>query len=204
MRTQRFNLVEIVIALGIVAIGVTAVMGFLPMGLNASRDAIADNYAADSGDQLLHYLSSTIQEDWSQLANIHTQPPDVATGSGDLTTDWTVITGTNIYTRDYPTSDGDKTVYRILQQTDVIDGTDDDGDGLIDNGTPTTVVDFDAMVRIWKTPTSAWEYNGSTFAPVTDTGYAKRALLNLEISWPAVVNFGARRKTYYALEVNKP
>ena len=200
MRAQRFNLVEIVIALGIVAIGVTAVMGFLPMGLNASRDAIADNYAADSGDQLLHYLSSTIQEDWSQLANIHTQPPDVKDGSGNLTTDWTVIPGTNIYTRDY----GGKTVYRILQQTDVIAGTDDDGDGLIDNGTPTTVVDFDAMVRIWKTPTSAWEYNGSTFAPETDTEYKKRALLNLEMSWPATVNFGARRKTYYAIEINKP
>ena len=187
MRAQRFNLVEIVIALGIVAIGVTAVMGFLPMGLNASRDAIADNYAADSGDQLLHYLSSTIQEDWSQLDNFGSTPPNVAAGSGDLTT-WTVITGTNIYTKDYV----GKTVYRILQQTDDIDGI------------GTTVVDFDAMVRIWKTPTKAWEYNGSDFVDTEDSTYAKRALLNLEISWPAVVNFGARRKTYYALEVNKP
>lgn len=187
MRTQRFNLVEIVIALGIVAIGVTAVMGFLPMGLNASRDAIADNYAADSSDQLLHYLSSTIQEDWSQLDNFGSTPPNVAAGSGDLTT-WTVITGTNIYTKDYV----GKTVYRILQQTDDIDGI------------GTTVVDFDAMVRIWKTTTKAWEYNGSDFVDTEDSTYAKRALLNLEISWPAVVNFGARRKTYYALEVNKP
>ncbi len=187
MRAQRFNLVEIVIALGIVAIGVTAVMGFLPMGLNASRDAIADNYAADSGDQLLHYLSSTIQEDWSQLDNFDSAPPNVATGSGNLST-WTVIPGTNIYTKDY----GGKTVYRILQQTDDIAGV------------GTTVVDFDAMVRIWKTPTAAWEYDGSAWVATTDSAYAKRALLNLEITWPAAVNFGARRKTYYAIEINKP
>ena len=189
MRAQRFNLVEIVIALGIVAIGVTAVMGFLPMGLNASRDAIADNYAADSGDQLLHYLSSTIQEDWSQLDNFDSAPPNVAAGSGDLST-WTVIPGTNIYTKDY----GGKTVYRILQQTDDIAGV------------GTTVVDFDAMVRIWKTTTAAWEYDvvNTVWVTTTDSGYAKRALLNLEMSWPAAVNFGARRKTYYALEVNKP
>lgn len=187
MRAQRFNLVEIVIALGIVAIGVTAVMGFLPMGLNASRDAIADNYAADSGDQLLHYLSSTIQEDWSQLDNFDSAPPNVAAGSGDLST-WTVIPGTNIYTKVY----GGKTVYRILQQTDDIAGV------------GTTVVDFDAMVRIWKTKTYAWEYNGSAWEGTEDEFYAKRALLNLEMSWPAAVNFGARRKTYYAIEINKP
>lgn len=189
MRAQRFNLVEVVIALGIVAIGVTAVMGFLPMGLNASRDAIADNYAADSGDQLLHYLSSTIQEDWSQLDNFDSAPPNVAAGSGDLST-WTVIPGTNIYTKDY----GGKTAYRILQQTDDIAGV------------GTTVVDFDAMVRIWKTPTAAWEYDvaNTVWVTTTDSDYDKRALLNLEMSWPAAVNFSARRKTYYALEVNKP
>jgi type II secretory pathway pseudopilin PulG len=187
MRTQRFNLVEIVIALGIVAIGVTAVMGFLPMGLNASRDAIADNYAADSGDQLLHYLSSTIQEDWSQLDDFDSVPPNVAAGSGDLST-WTVIPGTNIYTKVYAS----KTVYRILQQTDDIAGV------------GTTVVDFDAMVRIWKTATAASEYKGGVWVTTTDSDYGKRALLNLEITWPAAVNFGARRKTYYALEVNKP
>ena len=128
MRTQRFNLVEIVIALGIVAIGVTAVMGFLPVGLNASRDAIADNYAADSSEQLLHYLASNIQEDWSRLDEFNSVPPNVATGSGDLST-WTVIPDTNIYTKDY----GGKPVYRILQQTDDIAGV------------GTTVVDFDAM-----------------------------------------------------------
>jgi len=185
MRAQRFNLVEIVIALGIVAIGVTAVMGFLPVGLNASRDAIADNYAADSSEQLLHYLSSNIQEDWSQLDLFDSVPPNVAAGSGDLST-WTVIPDTNIYEKNFI----GKTVYRILQQTD----------GIV----ATTVVDFDAMVRIWKTPTAAWEYDGSAWVTTTDSDYDKRALLNLEMSWPAAVNFGARRKTYYAIEVAKP
>ena len=187
MRAQRFNLVEIVIALGIVAIGVTAVMGFLPVGLNASRDAIADNYAADSSEQLLHYLASNIQEDWSRLDEFDSVPPNVATGSGDLST-WTVIPDTNIYEKDFI----GKKVYRILQQTDDIAGV------------GTTVVDFDAMVRIWKTPTTAWEYTSSTWVPTTDSDYDKRALLNLEMSWPAAVNFGARRKTYYAIEVTKP
>jgi len=85
-------------------------------------------------------------------------------------------------------------VYRILQQTDDIAGV------------GTTVVDFDAMVRIWKTPTAAWEYDvvNAVWLPTTDSAYGKRALLNLEMSWPAAVNFSARRKTYYALEVNKP
>ena len=199
MRAQRFNLVEIVIALGIVAIGVTAVMGFLPMGLNASRDAIADNYAADSSDQLLHYLSSTFQGEWNELGNIHTQPADISDVDMDLTVPesahtWQHITGTNMYKillEPCPSCPLER-AYRILQQTDDIAGV------------GTTIVDFDAMVRIWKTPTAAWEYDGSAWVTTIDSNYDKRALLNIEMSWPATVNFGARRKAYYALEVNKP
>lgn len=51
-----FNMIEILLALTVIAIGMTSVLGLFPVGLNASRNAIAQNCSADVADQIITYL----------------------------------------------------------------------------------------------------------------------------------------------------
>jgi type II secretory pathway pseudopilin PulG len=194
-RRHPFSLIEIVIALGVMSIGIVAIMGVIPMGLNASRDAIADNYSADSANQLLHYLSQSVRSDWTTRINaLPDEPPNISTAAGPYNVaPWTLMTGTGNMYEDGTVYTGD--VYRIVQKTDRPAPYSD------------TIVDFDAIVRVWKTPTIGWEYDpaGPPYWPeAKDDTYNKRALLNLEISWPSAIPFNGRRKSYYAIEVSKP
>ena len=47
-------MVEILLALGVVAIGICSVMVLFPVGANAGRDASMETYAADLAEQTLH------------------------------------------------------------------------------------------------------------------------------------------------------
>ena len=51
-----FNMVEILLALTVIAIGMTSVLGLFPVGLNASREAIAQSCSADVADQMVTYI----------------------------------------------------------------------------------------------------------------------------------------------------
>ena len=51
-----FNMVEILLALTVIAIGMTSVLGLFPVGLNASREAIAQSCSADVADQMVTYM----------------------------------------------------------------------------------------------------------------------------------------------------
>ena len=52
----RFNLIEIILAMGVVAIGMTAVMALLPPALNANRDAAGDVVAAEIASKMIAYI----------------------------------------------------------------------------------------------------------------------------------------------------
>ena len=52
----RFNLIEIILAMGVVAIGMTAVMALLPPALNANRDATGDAVAVEAASQMIAYI----------------------------------------------------------------------------------------------------------------------------------------------------
>lgn len=73
--TPAFSLIEIVVALAVISIGLIAVVGLIPQGLQASRDA-ADNTIAAT---LLHDELNEIRE--GALVN---WPPTLLGGSGDL------------------------------------------------------------------------------------------------------------------------
>ncbi len=51
-----FNMIEVLLALAVIAIGMTSILGLFPVGLNASRDAIAQNCSADIADQMITYI----------------------------------------------------------------------------------------------------------------------------------------------------
>ena len=49
-------MVEILLALGVVAIGICSVMVLFPVGASATRDAAMETYAANAADQILHMV----------------------------------------------------------------------------------------------------------------------------------------------------
>ena len=54
----RFNMVEVALALVILAIGLSSVMVLFPVGLRASRASVADNNLADIAERVASYLQA--------------------------------------------------------------------------------------------------------------------------------------------------
>jgi len=53
------------LALGVVAVGVISILALFPIGLSASRDAMATSYATDSADQMIHQLEYLLRTNWT-------------------------------------------------------------------------------------------------------------------------------------------
>ncbi len=68
-KKYAFNMIEIVLALGIIAIGITGVLGILPVAVTSSKAAVGDSYAADAANTFLSYIEATVRDNWSNLPN---------------------------------------------------------------------------------------------------------------------------------------
>jgi hypothetical protein len=66
----------------------------------------------------------------------------------------------------------------------------------------TICTDFDAVVRIWKTPVISTLYSGN-WSSYTDNLYGTSVGLNFEVSWPKDKPYAARGKKYYYKEIFK-
>lgn len=196
-RTQRFqrfafNLVEILLAMMVVGIALLAIIGLIPIGINASQKAVGNNYAADSADQTLGFYAAWLRENWTAAVQtpgiIPESPPDISTlndfAAVESDTASSSEDGGSLY--NITSLNG---VYRIKQVTNTTDGAQ---------------LDFDAIVRVWKSPTTGWEYDGSNWAARTDSNYDKRVQLNVEVSWPSVKPYSGRQKRFYVIEVSNP
>ena len=100
-RPERFfNMVECALALAVVAIGVVSIVALFPVGMEATRDAIADSYAADAADSFLHYKAGELKKTWA-LTSIQSDqslvPTATPTGAGTTMpgTSTTVVDGGN-------------------------------------------------------------------------------------------------------------
>ena len=49
-------MIEVVLAMGIIAVGMTSIMGLFPVGINASRDAVGYNTSVEMGSNLIAYM----------------------------------------------------------------------------------------------------------------------------------------------------
>ncbi len=195
-KAKHFTLVEITLAIGIIAMGMVGVMALLPIGFNATRDAIGDNVSSDLADQFLHLMAMQAQRNsaawvaWvgpsgsisetkpnnaSEELELKAVFPGGATPNADP-----ILPGTSVYATD---------------KTGVFHA--EAGNSL--------VTDFRAVIAVWKsvpriavynTDTSAWDHTGY--------GYNQVAALNMEISWPLEKPYAQREKRYCYLEIFKP
>ncbi len=216
MRKARFNMIEITMALVVIGIGVMSVFGLIPIGVKAHRDAVYHNYSADAADELLHLLARNLHvaavdsdpnvwinlvaaiPDSSNIPNISSPwpawpalpDPDPGPVKREfIKTEYTQVGTSNLWTHNTVGA-----AYRMQIQTAKPKRSD---------GTTPYITDFDAIIRVWKSPTKGWTYEGGAFVVKEDTSYEKRIQLNIELSWPATSTFNQRAKARYSLEVVK-
>lgn len=181
-----FNMIEVVLAIGVVAIGVVSIMALFPVGVSASRDSMAQTYAAESADQFLHHLEYLIRQNWNGYVNSADSTIPLTMPSSDAFAG-TPMANTNGTMFVHDTEAGR---YRVLRYVDVSESNsyapNDD------------ILDFEGILRVWR---SQVEIPG-TGSPL-ELAYEVAVALNLEISWPAPLPYAARQKSLYRLELFK-
>ena len=178
-----FTMVEILLALGVCAIGICSVMVLFPIGANASRDASLETYSANAADQLLHYLKYQITDSQANWDTYIAQIPDAKPGDPetlvpDAPADWTALPtdlGSNIFKH------STAGIYQIIN--------DRNSTPAVDN---TASIDSRMLVYLWREEV------------MTGVTYATAVRLLLEATWPAELLYNARQKSVFVLEVFKP
>lgn len=167
MRKQYFNLVEIILALGVIAVGMTGVLVLFPTGMNAGNSATADNSVPDAAQYLAGYIESCIRRDWRNGVNttasgLPTAKPAATSGYTFEPDSWTQVPNTPIYYMS-----GTPGLFKY-EQTHIV------------NGAP--VVDFSAVARVWKTDTNHIHVPGQ--ASPQPMGLGGAVTIFIEVSYP--------------------
>ena len=204
-------MVEILLALGVVAIGICSVMVLFPVGASATRDAAMETYAANAADQILHMVKYKLtmtdaNNQWFTYICNSTAPYDgigiysestpdsssISLEDLDDTAKWTdsnpLIGGTTLQGSGIFPYDGNDHFYQIIVHRG---NPEDNFSTVMDN-----VTDFRALATLWaskvKIPSSGTEVE-------LPLNFATR--LNLKIEWPVELPQSARQSAYYTLEV---
>ena len=226
IRRHPFNMVEIALAMAIIAIGLSGILVLFPVGINASKSAIADNNLADIAEYIMGYLQARCNEEWIKNANNPPEPITLLNSysetyypfSAKLPT--SAPSGSSVGDDDGVPLDGelgtnsifDKTIQGISISTS--DSTEKrrvkqatlflGPDGAFRQMTNDTV-DFAAVVKVWREEINCYvpKINaGSVTAPaLIDENIPQYAHnLVLEISWPAEFPYANREKRVFRLE----
>jgi hypothetical protein len=207
---KYFNMIDITLAIGIVALGLVGILSLFPVGFQSVRDAVGDNYVNDASQLFLSYIKLIAKEDTSAVETPPT--PEVPPTQTQIDAQWTVATDAILQTKpDAPNPIVDTTNPSLLTGGWIVTEV----PGLYRCGTPglyriyqgnSGVNDFKAGVRIWKTRTvtsilrsGAWvpdspQYNAVSPAP-SSCG------LNIEFSWPIEKPYDKRTKRFFYFEL---
>jgi hypothetical protein len=175
-----------VLGLGVLAFGVISLLALFPVTLRASRDSLAETYAAESADQFLQFLGGTLKspdEDFRSWRELGQELPTSKPGMVEPTGDWDTWFSEDDST--FAVSSDSFAFHRLERSTKGV-GT----------------VDFAAICRLWRSPVLITRFDESGWR--TSELSSDEALgLNVEISWPAHVPYVRRQKALYHLEIFK-
>lgn len=140
----RFNMIEIALALVILAIGLSSVLVLFPIGLEAGKSSVADNNLANVAEQVMAYLQSelTVPANWTAEGAVNNlsidefvaEPGDDDVQIGD--DGFTAVTGMDGLRSKVI---GTRTYYLYRQYSDI------EGSGV---AAADRAVDFEAMIRV--------------------------------------------------------
>jgi prepilin-type N-terminal cleavage/methylation domain-containing protein len=225
-RGLGFTMIEVVMALAVIAIGLLSIISLIPIGAQAARTAISEGFAADISEHLLHYMATELTRDANSDGNYN---DNWSTLIASFPASTQVPNITHFEATEYPTGivnmlslDKSGTVapwnagapVSLTPSTTLysasiggfpvyrlIQQTTQIDQG-VGGGATATIDEIDAVARIWKSSTTGFSWSGS-WVSSTDATFAKRVQLNIELSWPGTSEFRFRQRAYYTLEVSQ-
>ena len=211
----EFTLIEVTMAIAVIAVGMVGVMALFPVGLQASRNAVGDNYSSVLARQILQMVAlqakiyegdgqgagedgwgAYITGDAANAGGIVQIPSSKASGSSASDP-----LGVNNFTGSGKPDKSDPFlgnpelgIYNIDKANGVYYLESKSGD----------IVDFSAAVAVWQGYTTYDSDGDGNPDDIVETAgqpskYAAR--LFLEISWPINAPYDKRTKRYYMLDV---
>lgn len=221
-----FNMVEIALALAVLAIGMSSILVLFPVGINANKSAIADNNLADIGEYLMGYLRAGCAAEWAEIAKDRQDAEDAGGDpsapswsdfffSGQIPTSYEATV--NSVGRDaINLSDYEGNTGRITENLYQLSGS--QNYGFLYKQMTGDIVDFAAVVMVWREEYSFYalnpednDYTRVTVSPGTsgsvdpdsdsDSVNLYATVLCIEISWPAQAPYDQREKRLFRQEI---
>lgn len=182
-RRGAFSLIEVILALGVIAFGVVSVLALLPASIKSSRDSAADTHSSQVGEHLIEMLATALETapdaaTWDAgLATLPTEKP----GATEATDGWV----------NWRSQDGIR-YWRVgtANQLHRVELRREDND----------YAEFSGMCRVWRRQVVISQLTGSTWTSRT-LPWSQAAALNLEVSWPVQAPYARRQKSVFALNV---
>jgi len=184
-KVKAFNLVEVVIAMAVIAFGAAAVMAMLQPSAVAARDSVGDNYSADAASQFLSYFEIEARKSWTSVVGTSaglsssppTQPASISDSSVEKPGDWATPVGAsgNIFSSG-GTLNASKGIYGLKGGSD-----------------------FSGQIKIWKMKIDDLRVGNVNVGLPADKGVR----FCIEISYPATKPYKIRDRRYFTLEIFK-
>ena len=97
---SAFSLVEVTLALMVMAIGILSVMSLFPAGLDQNARSIADTHAAFFAEEVFGGLQAAAETNWAKLEEVQL-PVAVSNMWSNMGTNRVHVTGTNVVVHKY-------------------------------------------------------------------------------------------------------
>ncbi len=223
-------MIEVVLAMAIIAFGMSSILGLFPVGLNALKSSMADNYCSDAIDQMVGYIKN--QAEYTPAAysdakyqalinNTNCLPTAAALTTALGASRSNVVNGSTLdgfrdtFLGDYRTGNfvtGTSQFNRVFTDMNIFQVQSPPVAApmpylyfIVQGQITSKNIDFSAMLLVWKSPVT---YNvkdsSGGVSQRTDTTYANLAGINFEVSWPLEKPYAQREKRYYYVEVKRP
>lgn len=222
LEQKSFTLIEVTMAIAIIAIGMMGIMAIFPIGFQATRNAMADNYTSEMADQLLHIVAfqskqykdgGTTTDGWGEWI---TDTPNKANDADILALPDNKADSLSPVTASARIENIIKKASNGAVFGDGAGGRDKDTCGLYydNNGVKGLFYmedasgqykDFECAMVLWK---ERLEYDTNNDGTIDNADppipYEYAARLCLEVSWPIMAPYANREKRYYVLEIFNP
>lgn len=189
-----FNLVEVTLAIAIVGLGAVSIMSLFPVGLQATRDAVGDNYSGIAVDSLVSCLKDEFDYKWNNALSFYIEDaiPDVSCTYDTSPSGWTDFYNSNgikIHRRGTshdvaPSTTAEKGLFHIYQ-----------GNSLGN--------EFSASARVWYSLSHMSFYKKTVGFTEIFLPKEKAIKINLELSWPIEKPYSKREKKFYNFDIGK-
>lgn len=189
MKKHPFTMIEVAFALGVVAIAIVSILGLFPLGFSAAREGMAETYAAETADEMLHWLENEIRSQvwnggYSDESDFDDYAPD----------DFPAVAARedfDVVYEEFQTlyrDDSENGLYKAIRFVDLNDNDtyEEDDD----------ILDFAAIITVKR---SQVEIPGDP-ADI-DLDYDIAVGLEMEISWPAWASYENRDTRQYFYEI---